>query len=223
MPQIASASEQVNEQGQNNGSSSDAKSREIRTVFTRTITQTFTHTSCVTSLPHQGDMDGNATVGSWRSRRTQRTSFTSGNTAHLTFVNVTHSVTTWGWSAKSVDGLLTSSYGHAPSRVDLFDFAPANEMATEWINNFQTRVGKNEARLDEGCVVGSANNNGNQDACQNGFGATLVAARPDVESSKEFDENRNGYISTSTKNFSLTFDTAVLHNTIFPQVSEVLS
>jgi hypothetical protein len=206
--------EKVDEQGHDSSGHSDAKRSEIRTVITRTRSVTIRSTS----LPHQGNMDGNSAIRTGRSSWTQPTGFTSAHATQIMPVNIEHTVTTRRWSTIGVDSAITRGDSHAPSSIDIFDFVPANKMMSEWIKDFHTLIGENNAGFDESRISRRTQSDRNEDARHNVL-STLVATGPDIASQKKFDEDRDSNVSTSAKNFDIT----VLHNAIFPQVSEVLS
>ena len=220
----ARALKQIYKYGQHNCARSDVK-RQVRTSMPTTDAGVIRLASL---LPEECDMDRSSAIGFWRAGRSEISSLTAGDSAHLTLMNVAHAVTTWGRSAVDVNYAFSCGDSHAPAGINDLDVTPCHKVITQGIENSDSLAIESDLGFNKAGVISCADRTSHYNASKNVFTAALEQTCPHISSSENFNYYRDRQVASSAEAFRLARATSsalspVMHSSIFPQVSEVLS
>jgi hypothetical protein len=220
----ARALNQIYKYGQHNCARSDVK-RQVGTSMPTTDAGVIRLASL---LPEECDMDRSSAIGFWRAGRSEISSLTAGDATHLTLMNVTHSVTTGSGSAVDKNVAFLCCDSHAPAGINDLDVTPCHKVITQGIKHSDSLAIESDLGFNKAGVISCANSARHQNASKNIFATALSDTCPHISSSENFNDYRDRQVASSAEAFRLTRATSsapspVMHSSIFPQVSEVLS
>lgn len=170
--------------------------------------------------PDLRDMHSSTAIGFGGAGWAQESRLATFDSTHLAFMHVTRAMPTRSGRPININSLRTCIDTHAPSRINLLDISPVNEISTYGIKHLNSVNCKNYTRAKKTNVVERTQNNADQETCQDISNPTFCEARPDIDGAENFDARTNNVITASSK---ILATANICHGSIFPYSHEVLT